>query len=406
MTAQGTASMQWNTSSRSNRFENLTAILAILVSLPAPSPALSQQKPVAKPLSISMFDGRSLQGWTIENACKANVEDGAIVLQDGNGWVRSDHMYRDFVLHVEWKAEKESDYDSGVYIRTLKGGDEFPKDSYQINLLQGEEGNIKKLKGATSTGLVMPGEWNAFDITVVKDTVSLHINGKQAYKVKGLKFPAGYVGLQSEVAKGGRFRFRNLHITELEYRPLFNGRDLAGWAGAGEPAEKCWEVNDGLLTCTGTPGPWLRSAEQFGDFNLRLEYRLSAGGNSGVYVRVPEDGNHHRENDSSPPAGFEVQVLDDADPQYKELKDFQYSGSVYDIAGAQPRNVHPAGEWNTLEINCKGQKVTITQNGIVVADVNEETHPLIALRQTKGYLGLQNHSTRVDFRNIRSGPAV
>src|SRR5262249_44384392 len=98
--------------------------------------------------TYSLFDGRSLQGWTIENDCTAGVEDGLLVLQSGNCWLRSDHTYRDFALHVEWKALKDADYDAGVYIRTQRGGKDFPKDSYQINLLQGEEGNIKKLKGA------------------------------------------------------------------------------------------------------------------------------------------------------------------------------------------------------------------------------------------------------------------
>src|SRR5204863_1427947 len=77
------------------------------------------------------------------------------------------------------------------------------------------------------------------------------------------------------------------------YRPLFDGQSRAGWEGAGLPAEKCWKVEDGTIVCTGEKGPWLRSKEQFDDFNLRLEYKLKPGGNSGVYIRVPEDGNHH-----------------------------------------------------------------------------------------------------------------
>jgi hypothetical protein len=69
---------------------------------------------------------------------------------------------------------------------------------------------------------------------------------------------------------------------ESGYRPLFDGRTLAGWEGGGQPAEKCWKVEEGTIVCTGEKGPWLRSVEQFGDFNLRLEYKLKPGGNSGV----------------------------------------------------------------------------------------------------------------------------
>ncbi|HEY2253574.1 MAG TPA: DUF1080 domain-containing protein, partial [Planctomycetaceae bacterium] len=192
----------------------------------------------------------------------------------------------------------------------------------------------------------------------------------------------------------------------LGYRSLFNGKDLTGWEGAGQPAEKCWRVQDALLQCTGAPGPWLRSQDEFADFNLRFDYQVSPEGNSGVYVRVPADGNHHRENDQAPPAGFEVQVLDDAAPKHKDLKDYQYCGSVYDIAGATRRVSKPAGEWNTLEINARGQHITVTHNGVIVVDLTEEKFPLIKLRQTKGFLGLQNHSTLVTFRNLRIGPPL
>ena len=167
-----------------------------------------------------------------------------------------------------------------------------------------------------------------------------------------------------------------------------------------------WKVEDGILQCTGTRGPWLRSKEQYDDFNLRFEYQVSPEGNSGVYVRVPSDGNHHRENDNAPPAGFEVQILDDAAPKYKDLKDYQFSGSVYDIAGATRRVSKPAGQWNTLEINARGQRIAITHNGVVVVDLDEDKFPLIKLRQTKGFLGLQNHSTLVKFRKLRIGPPL
>jgi hypothetical protein len=353
--------------------------------------------------TYSLFDGQTLDGWTAENGCEAAVEEGMLVLKAGDGWLRSDHTYADFLLHVEWKALKQADYDAGIYIRTLPAGKPFPNDGYQVNLLQGKEGNIGNLPGASSTGLVKPGEWNVFDVTVAGETVALAINRREAYKVGGLKHAAGYIGLQCEVPKGGHFQFRNLRITEFGQQSLFNGKDLTGWEGAGEPAEKCWQVSEGLLQCTGAPGPWLRSKDEYGDFNLRLEYQVSAEGNSGVYVRVPADGNHHRENDQAPPAGFEVQILDDASPKYKDLKDYQYSGSVYDIAGATRRVSRPAGRWNTLEINARGQRLAVTHNGVVIVDLEEEKFPLIKLRQTKGFLGLQNHSTLVKFRNLRIG---
>lgn len=356
----------------------------------------------APQVAINLFDGQSLDGWTVENGCKVTVEDGLLVLKQGNGWLRSDYEYGDFRLHVEWKAVKPADYDAGVYVRTQAGGAPFPKVSHQVNLLQGSEGAVKNIPGATApAGLVKPGEWNSFDITCLGDTLAVTINGQEAYKVPGLKQKKGYIGLQCEVDKGGEFHFRNLHVSELGYQSLFNGKDLSGWEGGGAPAEQCWEVENGLLKCTGQKGPWLRSAKEYGDFSLRFDYQLEPGGNSGVYVRVPQDGNHHRENAEGPPAGFEVQLLDDAADQYKTLKDYQYSASVYDILGAKPRNSRPAGQWNTIEIACRGQHVQIQHNGVRVADCSAEKYPLLNLRQTKGFLGLQNHSSVVRFRNVR-----
>lgn len=356
--------------------------------------------------TYSLFDGKSLAGWIVENGAKVEVQEGALLLKDGNGWLRSEHVYRDFVLHLEWKALPTDKYDAGIYLRALPGGEPFPKRGYQANLLKGKEGNIGSLPGAVSQGLVRPGEWNSFDITVLDDKVTMVINGQLAYSVGGIKEPVGHIGIQVEVPLGGQFLLRNLRVTELGFASMFNGQDFAGWQGADQDANTCWKVENGLLICTGQKGPWLRSCAQYDNFSMRFDYSLATGGNSGVYVRVPKDGNHHRENDKLPPAGFEVQVLDDAAPQHAKLKDYQYSASIYDIAGANSRVTRAVGEWNTLEIVCDGDHVITRHNGLTVTSISAESHPAIKLRELSGYLGLQNHNTEVKFRNLRIGPPV
>lgn len=354
--------------------------------------------------TLPLFSQGTLDHWVLKNGADVDFVDGHLRLKSGDGWLRSPHQYRDFEMHVEWQALQAENYDAGIYIRAAEAGDPFPKPAYQINLLQGKEGNIGNLPGAHSTGLVKPqGEWNSFDIRVVGDRVALKINGQPAYDVGGLERPQGYVGFQIEVPKGGQFLIRNVTLTELGFESLFNTKDLTGWEGAEEAADKCWNVEDGVLVCSGAKGPWLRSDKEYGDFSFRVEYWLSEAGNSGVYVRVPKNGNHHRAEEKLPPAGFEVQMLDDSSPKYATLKDYQYSASVYDIAGADPRVTRPPGEWNTMEINCKGQHVTVVHNGQIVVNITDETHPLLALRMTSGFLGLQNHSTVVKFRHIRIG---
>jgi hypothetical protein len=188
------------------------------------------------------------------------------------------------------------------------------------------------------------------------------------------------------------------------YRALFDGHDLSQWEGADGPADACWKIEDDVLIGLEQKGPWLRSREEFGDFNLRLDYRVDPGANSGVYVRVPADGNHHRDTTTEPPAGFEVQVIDDSARKYGKLKDYQFCGSVYDLAGPKTRVSRPPGEWNSLEINCLGNHVVVVHNDVKIVDVTPTSHPLVNLRQRQGYLGLQNHGGGVSFRNIRIGP--
>jgi hypothetical protein len=350
---------------------------------------------------LPLFNGRDLAGWTEIN-CRAGVEEGVLVIQDGDGLLRTDHRYDDFILELEWRARKSEKYDSGIYLRCEPpaAGEKFPK-QYQVNLQQAFEGNLIGSTDGQSQGLVKPGEWNHFRITAIGETIELEINGQPAWEATGIDAAPGYIGLQVETPLGGQFEFRDLYVTELRARSLFNGRDLSGWEGAGEDAGACWRVEEELLVCTGDKGPWLRSQEQVEDFNLRLEYLLKPGGNSGVYVRVPEDGNHH-----GPGAGVEIQILDDADERYRDLAPYQYSASVYGIAPAEPHVSRPNGQWNTLEIDCLGLAYRVTHNGVVVADADVTAFPLLQERQTKGWLGLQNHSERVAFRNVRLSPSL
>lgn len=213
------------------------------------------------------------------------------------------------------------------------------------------------------------------------------------------------VALHFDVKTGESATIQNLKLVEHGFSSLFNGTDLTGWEGAGQPAEVCWKVENGELICTGLKkGPWLRSAKSYGDFNLRLEYWVSNAGNSGLFIRVPENGKHHRKTADLPEAGFEIQLLDDADAKYRELKDYQYTGSIYDIVGASQHVGKPAGEWNTIELNCKGQHVVSIHNGVKIVDATDAQYPLLSLRKIEGYLGLQNHSSVVKFRNLRIGP--
>ncbi len=174
---------------------------------------------------------------------------------------------------------------------------------------------------------------------------------------------------------------------EEGFVPLFNGKDLTGWHVMGTPA---WKVEDGVLVCTGEGGGWLRSDKQYENFVLRLEFRISKGGNSGIFIRSALEGN---------PAftGMEIQILDD---HGREPAPYT-TGAIYDAVAPKKNMSKPAGEWNFVEIICSGPWVVVAMNGEEIVRVNMDEHPKLKDRLRKGYIGLQNHGSRVEFRNIR-----
>jgi hypothetical protein len=189
-----------------------------------------------------------------------------------------------------------------------------------------------------------------------------------------------------------------LPIQAADWKPLFNGKDLSGWTPIDGPATS-WRVDDGMLICSGQGSGWLSTNDEYANFELELEYRVPVGGNSGVFLRAPHKGNPAF-------AGMEIQVLDDYDAQYANLKPTQYTGSLYDVVPAQPRVSKKAGEWQKMHIVCKDNHVQVTLNGTQIVDADLTAHPeKVAehpgLKRTTGHVGLQNHSSRLDFRNLR-----
>ena len=350
---------------------------------------------------FALFNGKDLAGWDITN-CKVNVEDGALVLADGNGFVRTNLKYGDFVLELDWRARQASKYDSGIYVRS-----QFPSsqrnrnwpDRYQINLKEGEEGNLVGVPSATSKGLVKAGEWNHFKITAMGPKLSLEINGKPAWTYEGLKDKTGYIGLQSETPIGGQFDFKNMKLTELEFQPLFNSKDLSGWQGD----KTGYKIEDGKLVSLPTGRGNLYTEGEYGDFAVRFDFRLEPGANNGLAIRAPLSGD-------AAYRGMEIQILDDTHPQYKGIQPYQAHGSVYGIAPAKRGHLKPVGEWNSEEVICRGRQVTVNLNGTTIVDVNldeastpqtidKREHP--GLKRETGHSGVCGQGARGEFANLR-----
>lgn len=184
--------------------------------------------------------------------------------------------------------------------------------------------------------------------------------------------------------------------TESKYGSLFNGMDLEGWQIIGTP--DTWGVEDGILYTDGDGSGWLSTENRYDNFVIELEYRVPGGGNSGLFLRSPREGNPAYE-------GLEIQILDDYADQYADLKPWQFTGSIYFEEAASKRVTKPAGEWQSLKVRAEGPEIQVTLNGELIVNTtlinymnNVPNHP--GLLKRSGFIGLQNHGDRVEFRNI------
>jgi len=183
---------------------------------------------------------------------------------------------------------------------------------------------------------------------------------------------------------------------EADFEALFDGRSLAGWTAiGGEPG--AWRAEAGVLSARRGKS-WISTNRAYGDFDLRLQYRVERGGNSGVLLRAPHRGDPSFE-------GVEIQILDDDAPFYRNLKPEQYTGSVYGVIAARRGFARPPGSWNTLGIKLEGAKIQVDLNGTRVVDARLDEHGWAlkrhpGLARPRGFLGLQAHDTPVWFRDI------
>ncbi len=190
--------------------------------------------------------------------------------------------------------------------------------------------------------------------------------------------------------------------TEEGFVPLFDGRSLKGWIlvhGKG----RGYTVENGAIVCPEDGGGNLFTEKEYADFILRLEWRLWEGGNNGIGIRAPLEGD-------AAYAGMEIQILDDEAEVYQKmrLRPAQYTGSIYDVVPARRGHVRRNGAWNEQEIVADGRRIQVRLNGQLITDANLDEirdfemlkkHP--GLQRRSGHIGFLGHGTRVEFRNVR-----
>ena len=201
---------------------------------------------------------------------------------------------------------------------------------------------------------------------------------------------------------------------------LFDGKTLNGWRAYNKPgtampktdtSDTLWKVEDGLLTVAPSHAGDTRGSHDivstgtYREFDLRWEWKISEGGNSGVKYFVLED---------QPSAiGHEYQLIDDERHADAKIGPHRQTAALYDVFPAHDRPMKPAGQWNTSEVIVKGNHVTHILNGKTVLEYDlgsAELKAAIAKSKFKdiarfgtpqdGHILLQDHGDQVWYRKI------
>jgi len=196
-----------------------------------------------------------------------------------------------------------------------------------------------------------------------------------------------------------------------DFHLLFDGDSLKGWHGyGGSDMTDRWLIKGGVLAIN--PASSERSDlvtdEKYQNFELRLDWNISVGGNSGIMFNVaekPEFGKPWR-------TGPEVQILDNQ--KHKDSREGYRTGDLYDLVASEAAKGNPAGEWNESRLLIEDGLARHWLNGALTFEVqmwSPEWDELVAKSKfnsmpgfgsyRRGHIVLQDHGDVVRFRNIR-----
>jgi len=392
------------------------------------------------PEQVAEYKKQSLEGAPNGKGDHVNahwkVENGELV-NDGKGlYLTTDKDYGNIELLVEYKALPDGD--SGLYLRGMPQvqiWDSTKGDPRKLGQDKGSGGLWNNSPGNGKDPLVNAdkplGEWNKFRIVMVGSRVSVWLNDQLVVDHAILEnffdkkkpaaerlpiLPRGPIQLQTH---GSEIRWRNVFVREIGsdeankilaskggdgFTSLFNGKDLDGWQGALEN----YEIVDGAIVCKKGKGGNLLTRDEYGDFTARVEFKLPPGGNNGLAIRCPLEGN------TAYGGMTELQVLDDNYDKVKgKIDPRQSHGSAYGMVGAARGYQHPIGEWNFQEVTVKGSTIKVELNGSVILETDlskvdmatvmggkngPSPHP--GKDRASGFFGFAGHSDPVAFRSV------
>ena len=214
------------------------------------------------------------------------------------------------------------------------------------------------------------------------------------------------------------FTDNSLTVEEVNdgWELLFNGKDMDQWRNFKKPGlSPKWIVENGTMKLSGPGGGDVLTKKSYTNFDLRLEWKISIGGNSGIFILVDETG------DKIYSHAPEIQILDNERHSDNKI-DSHRSGSLYDMVASHPSSYKPAGEWNQVRIVFHDRFLRVWQNGVMTVTISLDSttweslladskfgHPFYSLfgdwegfaEADYGHIGLQDHGDPVAFKNIK-----
>jgi hypothetical protein len=447
--------------------------------------AVAPITPAAGPDWHSLTPDRSLAGWSVRGgkatfAVAGQEIVGRSVLGSPNSFLITDATFGDFIL--EYDAKVDPQLNSGVMVRAERRPDyrDGVVFGYQVEIdssarawsggiydEQRREWLNTLARNARASAAFKVGDWNHFRVEALGNRIRTFVNGVAAANLIDDMTPRGFIGLQVHSVDAGpklaglEARFRNIRILtqdpaaaatpldraadEYNYLPnrltdvqvaqgwrlLWDGVSTNGWRGAalsGFP-DHGWTIRDGVLSVEAaaggesTNGGDIITREEFANFELELDFRISPGANSGIkYFVDPQLGPTLGLAGSA--IGLEFQILDDErHPDAKlGVRGNRTVGSLYDLLpatnldepGRAAKRVLPPGAWNRARIVATGRHVEHWLNGVKVVEYERGTQMFRALvsnskykdipgfgERERGPILLQDHGNAVSFRSIK-----